>query len=104
MRKVVLAATSAVVLATSAVSSAVPASAHPALLLPAIIAAGVGGVGLGAAAGAASAAQETPAIVPSPGFESYYAPFGPPSMVQPGCHPARERVAGTWQRVEVCPY
>ena len=94
MKKTLVVITSAVALAVAAIPTSSPASAHPALLIPAIIAAGAAGLGVSAAA---AANADRPVVQYS--YGAGY-PTGP--VVSPACHPARERIGGVWQRVEIC--
>jgi hypothetical protein len=104
MRKSLIGLTSAFALAASAASAPTPAAAYPGWVIPAIAVAGVGGVALGAGITSAQA-QTTGSIVAPPGAvqPQTHLSYDPNTMVQPGCHLARERVRGEWRRVEVCP-
>jgi len=104
MRKTLIGLTSALTIAASATAIPTPASAYPGWVIPAIAAAGVGGIALGAGISSAQA-QTTGSILPiSPGTPVQpQMSYDPNTMVQPGCHLARERIRGEWRRVEVCP-
>lgn len=76
----------------------------PGWVIPAIAAAGVGGIALGA--GISSAQAQTTGSIFSASPVTPAQPqisYDPNTMVQPGCHLARERIRGEWRRVEVCP-
>ena len=104
MRKSLIGLTSAITIAATAATVPTPASAYPGWVIPAIVAAGAGGVALGAGITSAHA-QSTGSIFPTstgaPGQPQIG--YDPNTMVQPGCHLARERIRGEWRRVEVCP-
>jgi len=104
MRKSLIGLTSAIAIAATAATAPTPASAYPGWVIPAIVAAGVGGVALGAGISSAHA-QTTGAIYSSSPGTPVQPQIGydPDTMVQPGCHLARERIRGEWRRVEVCP-
>ncbi|QFU16878.1 hypothetical protein [Microvirga thermotolerans] len=104
MRKTLIGLTSALTLAASAAAVPTPASAYPGWVIPAIAAAGVGGIALGA--GITSAQAQTTGTIVSAAPGTPVQPqigYDPNTMVQPGCHLARERIRGEWRRVEVCP-
>ena len=106
MRKTLIGLTSALALAASTTVAPTPASAYPAWVIPAIAVAGVGGLALGAGIGSARAqGQTTGSIIAGPPAAPVQPQVmsDPDTMVQPGCHLARERIRGEWRRVEVCP-
>lgn len=104
MRKTLIGLTSALAIAASAAAVPTSASAYPGWVIPAIAAAGVGGIVLGAGIGSAQA-QTTGSIFSAPPTAPVQSQlvYDPNTMVQPGCHLARERIRGEWRRVEVCP-
>jgi hypothetical protein len=104
MRKILIGLTSALTIAASVVTVPTPASAYPGWVIPAIAAAGVGGIALGAGISSAQA-QTTGSIFSAPPGSPVLPQIShdPNTMVQPGCHLARERIRGEWRRVEVCP-
>lgn len=106
MRRTLIGLTSALAIAGSTIAAPTPASAYPGWVIPAIVTAGVGGIALGAGIASAHAQpQTTGSIYPaSPGTPVQpQITYDPNTMVQPGCHLARERIRGEWRRVEVCP-
>jgi hypothetical protein len=94
---------SALTIAASAATVPTPASAYPCWVIPAIAAAGVGGIALGAGITSAQAQTTGSIFSASPGTPAQpQIGYDPNTMVQPGCHLARERIRGEWRRVEVC--
>jgi len=104
MRKTLIGLTSAITIAASAATLPTPASAYPGWVIPAIVATGVGGIALGAGISSAQAQTTGSILSASPGTPAQpQISYDPDTMVQPGCHLARERIRGEWRRVEVCP-
>jgi hypothetical protein len=99
MKKTLIAMTSVLALAAGTIAFPATASALPVWVVPAIVAAGVGGLGVGAAATANATPRSEQVILPA---QQTAAPVVVQGSVPAGCHFARARVGGLWQRIEIC--